>query len=128
MRKSPNAFVRNQAAEEFLANVVAAWAREFPEEAEDFRQHIKQIRETLHKPSGMTRHGRMAWMGEIPVKVWYAVEAHHYKFFDDPRNQKLAHELLMGSLPTAGKDFHFIDRRENAPPRNSTLTLPHCQE
>lgn len=128
--------VRNKAAEDFLTTVISAWAREFPEEAESFRQHVKRKHEALIHPSGLSRGGLLGYAGDIPVKIWYVVEAHHYGFFRNPRNVRLAHRLLMGPfVPGGARNFHYIDRRkgnESEPPAESSdstaLGLPDSQE
>lgn len=113
-KRSPNVLIRGQAAEEFVETVWNAWCAEYPEHAGAYKALIMREYENLHKPSGVSKEGNLAYTGHIPAEIFYAIEAHHFGFFNEPGNMDKFYRIAMGQYrPKCSNNFHYIDRRES---------------
>lgn len=69
MIKSANISLASARLEGAVVQSIKDWATAFPQELIDFDRQMREKRERLISPNGMTRHGHMMATYDIPVKL-----------------------------------------------------------
>lgn len=65
-----------------VVQVIMAWATAFPGEVKAFDRQMKHQRQLQYKANGVSRDGNMALYGEIPVKLFRAMQLRYGRFWD----------------------------------------------
>jgi len=95
-REKHNVLVKGKALEEIVDFFLKLWQQAKPREFAQYIEILKEQKETLIVPSGMSRDGNMAFRGVIPTDL-YIVLAHRCPgIWDDPKNVNLVQKLVMG--------------------------------
>lgn len=104
--------IRNQAEEQEIVRICEAWARRFPERYDRFLEQIKREHEVLYKANGMSKTGRFAYEGKIPVDLAWVLMKRFPYLWETPRVLMFVHKTLMGKYrPKSSKDFHYIEKK-----------------
>ncbi len=103
--------VKDKGIEEFVENVAIAWESEFPERAKAYRDEMALRKAQLVHENGVSKEGMIAFVGCIPVEIFYVIESRVRGFFDDPHNLDIFMRRFMAhNSPEAARSFHFITK------------------
>lgn len=103
--------VKNKGIDEWLENVYLAWKAKYPERAEMYAALLKERKETLAAPSGMSKTGNLRYTAEIPQELFWVINGKIPDFFRDPANVRKFQEYFMGdAAPEHHKSKFFVEK------------------